>query len=400
MSRDLLLQRRPVRVHRLHDLFTDQIAQPHALPIILVAHVLNHPTLGAGHKLAHAHARAVELPNLVHRAARELVAVHRDEVRGPQQRQRLILQLHHLEQARHVLLDELLAQARKLRRVRLVKRRHVVPAHRAHAPVSLGFLVDDLEQLVPHHQHANLALRDAGHEPLIHEVRTLAGEVLPGEHAVPRASLCHVIRPVDAKLHELTHRVVLHVLVVHLHELESIADAQLGVAELFAMRLIDEPAQPDALARAAPVLLDDPWLKRGGFDKVCPELLRGVVREGVRQAARHAVDPDQRVLRSHALLHLRRRPHGLTRVHERVHEFIEDLLRACGHPGSGQLSRVDAHDVPVVPAEFFSHASGIGRVVLQPLAGRARVDDAVAYADGVVAVPARVLIDVVRRAAG
>mmetsp|Transcript_1608 Transcript_1608/g.6500 ORF Transcript_1608/g.6500 Transcript_1608/m.6500 type:complete len:232 (-) Transcript_1608:276-971(-) len=226
-------------------------------------------------------------------------------------------------------------------------------------------------------------------------MRTLAGEVFPGKHAVPLTCELLILRTVDAKLHELADRVVLHVLVVHLHELQLITHVQLGVAKLFAIRLVHQPAQPDTLSRAAPVLLDDPGLERGGLDEVRLELLGRVVRKGVRQTARHPVYPNQRVLGSHALLHLGRRPHRLTRVHERVHELVEDPLRALGHAGPGQLPGVDAHDVPVVLREFPRHALGFGRVVLQPHAGRARVDDAVAYAYGVVAVSVRVLIDVV-----
>ena len=97
------------------------------------------------------------------------------------------------------------SKSRKLRRVWPVKRR--VFSLTAHAPVRFRFLVDDLEQLVPDHQHANLALGDARHQALIDQMRTLAGEVF-------RKTLRHtgellILRTVDAKLHELANRVVL-----------------------------------------------------------------------------------------------------------------------------------------------------------------------------------------------
>ena len=71
-------------------------------------------------------------------------------------------------------------------------------------------------------------------------------------------------RAVDTELEELTDGVVLDVVVVHLHQLEVRVVGQLGLAvrlgrvdlDLGVGRLVPEPAQPDALAGRATVLLD------------------------------------------------------------------------------------------------------------------------------------------------
>merc|ERR1719263_2202502 len=72
------------------------------------------------------------------------------------------------------------------------------------------------------------------------------------------------IRAADAEDHELLDGVVLDVVVVHLHQLDIAVVAERRLAEglgrvdlhLCVLLLVPQPAQPDALARRAAVLLD------------------------------------------------------------------------------------------------------------------------------------------------
>ena len=259
------------------------------------------------------------------------MTVHRDEVTRPQQRQRLVLETH----APHDLGDVLVKLGPQIRVQRLVRRVERVlrdAAHRRHA-AARRLLVDDREQRVLHHLHPHLALLDARQQPLVDELPAglLASlEVLAREGRFPRAGLGR--RPVHAELEELAHRVVLDVVVVHLHQLELVVIIELCVAQILAVGLILEPDEPDALSGRAAVLLDHARLEGGEGLEALLELLRSIVRRRVGQAAREVLDGDQRVLGAELRLHGRRRPHRHALGDRRHHERVEFLLRARDDP--------------------------------------------------------------------
>jgi len=163
-----------------------------------------------------------------------------------------------------------------------------------------------------------------GKEALVHELATrfLATlQVLAREGRLPLAS--RATRAVDAELEELSTRVVLDVVVIHLHELEHVAVLKAGIAKRLAVLLILKPDEPDALARGPTVLLDHARLERGALLEAALELILGVVRKGVHQATPHVCDLAQSVLGAHLGLHIGGGPYERTLVHLVSHEGVE-----------------------------------------------------------------------------
>mmetsp|Transcript_11678 Transcript_11678/g.18792 ORF Transcript_11678/g.18792 Transcript_11678/m.18792 type:complete len:315 (+) Transcript_11678:54-998(+) len=231
----------------LNRLLANERCQAHALQVVLVGHIgeiLVGPAAGA--EVGAPNTRAVELTYDVYRGA--VRAVGGDEVASPDEGQGLVTQLERIHEEGDVVVDELGLQVRVLRGVRLEESGDVDSAHGREATLH-GLLVNDLEQSVLHHEHAHLALRDAGEEALVHKLASSflsTLEILPREDGLPLAG--GAAGAVDAKLDELAHGVVLGVVVVHLHQLDLVAVLKNNVSKVGAVVLAIQPAQPDALA--------------------------------------------------------------------------------------------------------------------------------------------------------
>merc|ERR1719221_114510 len=84
-------------------------------------------------------------------------------------------------------------------------------------------LVNDLEKPIAHHLHADLAFLDAREETLVNKLATglfAALEILAREGCLPLTS--RTARAVYTEGQELAKRVILNMVVVHLHELEHV----------------------------------------------------------------------------------------------------------------------------------------------------------------------------------
>ena len=167
--------------------------------------------------------------------------------------------------------------------------------------------------------------------------------------------------------------------------------------------LRQQPAEPDALARRAAVLLQHARLERARLAHALrPHKVRALagrlaeVRVGVRQAARQVADVRQSILRTHLRLHARRRPHRDLLVDERFHQVVEAHLRALHHTRRRQLPRVDARDERVIGSNLRRKAVVVIRRVVKHVARAARKDHAVGNRRRVVAHARLVLVRVHR----
>ena len=392
-------------LEHLDSLHAHEVGQLARVEVVLVGHV-GERLLAAAHglELGDADARAVELAHGVLgllvgavasvRAIGPVVGVLGDVVARPQERQRLALEVERRQKRRDIsvqLLDEVLVLLVGGPVVRVV--RHAADGREAAAH---RLLVDGHLARVARHQDAHLALVDAREQALVDElaVRRLAAlEVLAREGRLPLARAL-ASRTLDAEDHELLDRVVLDVVVVHLHELEVVvvaeglgAELRRGVdLDLGVGRLVPEPAEPDALARRATVLLDDTRLEGARLLEAGEELLLGVVRERVLEAAVEASDVDERVLGAHLSLDLGRRPDELALRDVRVHEVVEAGLGALGG-ALRELAGVDAHDERIILGreglELFHVVLVLLRIEENEVARAARLDNRVRDRDRV-----------------
>mmetsp|Transcript_25071 Transcript_25071/g.81051 ORF Transcript_25071/g.81051 Transcript_25071/m.81051 type:complete len:489 (-) Transcript_25071:17-1483(-) len=344
-----------------------------------------------GLELGDADAGAVELADDVLGDARGAVlGILGDEVGGPEEGEWFAGEVHRVEELGDVGLEGLLEEF-----VFLAAWFEVgvggVAADGGEA--ALGFFVDDHLDDVAGHEDADLALGDAGEEALVDELAPgflAALEVLAGEGRLPLAGP-RGVGAVVAEGEEFLDGVVLDVVVVHLHELELVGVVEGCLAEGLAVVLALEPAEPDALAGGAAVLLDHPRLEGHGLLEHRPEGLGVVVGKGVDEAALHVRDLHEGVLGAHLRLDPRARPHGLALGDEGVHQVVEALLRALRRP-LAQLPRVDAHDEGVVLLHRLGELVVLVVVVLDDLAGAPGLDDAVRDGDRIDAVPVRALV--------
>eukprot|EP00218_Dolichomastix_sp_CCMP3274_P016075 CAMPEP_0170132432 /NCGR_PEP_ID=MMETSP0033_2-20121228/196_1 /TAXON_ID=195969 /ORGANISM="Dolichomastix tenuilepis, Strain CCMP3274" /LENGTH=222 /DNA_ID=CAMNT_0010367785 /DNA_START=24 /DNA_END=688 /DNA_ORIENTATION=- len=156
-------------VERLDGFDADEIGKALALVVVFVSDVTEVGGRAASlAKVGDAHARAVELADDVHGRAWGF-AVGGDEVAGPDERERLAGEPHRLHEHRDVVVNKLRLEVGVLGGVRRVEGGDVDAAHGGHAALH-RLLVDNLEEGVLHHEHANLALRDAGEEALVDEL--------------------------------------------------------------------------------------------------------------------------------------------------------------------------------------------------------------------------------------
>mmetsp|Transcript_54887 Transcript_54887/g.124068 ORF Transcript_54887/g.124068 Transcript_54887/m.124068 type:complete len:306 (+) Transcript_54887:51-968(+) len=187
-----------------------------------------------------ADARAIELADnkvrLAIRTVRALLGVLRDEVTSPQKREWLVAKAEGGHDRRDVLVDELILQPdiiwnvggvrdavnrRGRLRARLIEGHDIVATNSGQATHRL--LVNDLEKPIAHHLHANLAFLNAREEALVNKLATglfATLEILAWESRLP-LTRCGA-RAVHTEGQELAERVVLNVIVVHLHELEHV----------------------------------------------------------------------------------------------------------------------------------------------------------------------------------
>ena len=386
-------------LEHLDSLHAHEVGQLARVEVVLVGHV-GERLLAAAHglELGDADARAVELAHgvlglLVRavagvRAIGPVIRVLGDVVARPQERQRLALEVERRQKRRDVsvqLLDEVLVLLVGGPVVRVV--RHAADGREAAAH---RLLVDGHLARVARHQDAHLALVDAREQALVDElaVRRLAAlEVLAREGRLPLARAL-ASRTLDAEDHELLDRVVLDVVVVHLHQLEVGVVIERGLAErrgrvdldLGVRLLVPQPAEPDALAGRAAVLLEHARLEGARLLEADDELLLGVVRERVLEAAVEAADVDERVLGAHLGLDLGRRPDELAICDVRVHEVVEAGLGALGR-ALRELARVDAHDEGIVLGRRRDEVVMLLRIVQDKVTRTACLNDAVGDGD-------------------
>ena len=264
-----------------------------------------------------------------------------------------------------------------------------------------GLLVDGHLAGVASHEDAHLTLVNAGEETLVNQLATgcLASlQVLAREGRLPLAGTGS-IGAINAEGEELLDGVVLHVVVVHLHQLElvvilkaalAVALGRVDLADVVGLR-VHEPAQPDALTSRAAVLLDDAGLEGAGLLEALLELSGRVVGEGVLEAAVEVSDLDEGILGTHLGLDLGGGPHELALGDVLVHEVIELLLGAIGG-ALGQLAGVDADDQGIVLGGGGNETLVVAGVVKDEVAGASGLDDGVGDRDGVDAVAVRALV--------
>mmetsp|Transcript_84038 Transcript_84038/g.180153 ORF Transcript_84038/g.180153 Transcript_84038/m.180153 type:complete len:275 (-) Transcript_84038:109-933(-) len=250
--------------------------------------------------------------------------------------------------------------------------------------------MDDADKLVADHVVAQLPFHNTRAEALINQLATScfpSFKVLADTLGGPLTRFARAA--IDTELDELTHGVLLRVVVIGFHQIELII---VGARLLAKRRTVLARLQlddPDALARGPTVLLHHPRLECHGLLETCGKLIGRVVSQCVLQADVHISDLAQRILGTHELHHIRRGPHLNAQLAQPTHAVIKlPLITSVGL----DLARIATDDERV---ELFTNLEELVVLIMDvvnKLTAHAGRDHTIGERDGIIAVAIGALV--------